>query len=454
MVKTKISYNSDVKLGKIKAMHAVGQPPFLGLDYSNFKYLKEANIPYSRLHDVGGYFGGNMYVDIPNIFRDFSADVNDPDSYDFTFTDILITELIKNNCEPYYRLGVTIENFHKIKAYRIFPPENFEKWAQICEHIIRHYNEGWADGFHYNIKYWEIWNEPEDSYDISENAMWQGTPEEFLELYRVASRHLKNCFGESIKIGAYGACENAAATSEKLCLALEKIEKGEDLSELNLIDWDIRLLNFVDFFYRFTKMVVEENLPFDFYSFHSYNTVEGTLKIQKFAEKHLHKLGLDNVEMHLNEWNTNTKNEERGSSVSAANIAALMCGMQKTKANIMCYYDARIGVSRYGGMFNPLTYEPFCAYYCFKAFGKLYEMGTQIECECDNGFVYTVAATNGNKNGILISNIGEDTEISLNCNADSKVYLIDEENMMTEIEANLQSFMLEKYKVLYIEENI
>ena len=63
------------KVGTVKPMHAVGQPPFTSgfvkIDFSPMQILKEANIPYSRLHDVGGPFGGNRYVDIPNIFRDF-----------------------------------------------------------------------------------------------------------------------------------------------------------------------------------------------------------------------------------------------------------------------------------------------------------------------------------------------------------------------------------------------
>ena len=69
--------------GKIKPMHAVGQPPFLGgftnLDFSPIALLKDAHIPYSRLHDVGGPFGGNRFVDIPNIFRDFDADETNPE---------------------------------------------------------------------------------------------------------------------------------------------------------------------------------------------------------------------------------------------------------------------------------------------------------------------------------------------------------------------------------------
>ena len=145
--------------GKIKPMHGVGQAPIIGRKSSQFHYLGEAGIPYSRLHDVGGFFGGSRFVDIPNIFRDFDADEDLPESYDFTFTDWLIEELMDQKCEPFFRLGVTIENDYEMKAYRIFPPKDYKKWARICEHIIRHYNEGWADGFHYNIKYWEIWKE-------------------------------------------------------------------------------------------------------------------------------------------------------------------------------------------------------------------------------------------------------------------------------------------------------
>ena len=191
--------------GTIKAMHAVGQPPLAGINTDKFAYLKDAHIPFSRLHDVGGRFGGNVWVDIPNLFRDFDADETNPDNYDFAFTDILIKGLIENNCAPIFRLGVTIENFHYIRAYRIFPPKDFAKWARICEHVIRHYNEGWADGFHYDIKYWEIWNEADNGPNLKLNSMWHGTKEQFYEFYSVAAKHLKSVFGDSIKVGGYGS---------------------------------------------------------------------------------------------------------------------------------------------------------------------------------------------------------------------------------------------------------
>ncbi len=51
----KINANFNNITGKIKPMHAVGQPPMLGnVNDDMFHYLTEANIPYSRLHDMGG----------------------------------------------------------------------------------------------------------------------------------------------------------------------------------------------------------------------------------------------------------------------------------------------------------------------------------------------------------------------------------------------------------------
>jgi hypothetical protein len=40
------------------------------------------------------------------------------------------------------------------------PPRDHDHWADICINIIRHYNEGWANGFHLNLDYWHIWEEP------------------------------------------------------------------------------------------------------------------------------------------------------------------------------------------------------------------------------------------------------------------------------------------------------
>ena len=57
----------DSPVGPVKSVNGVGQPPTVGWnDFHLFKYLKDAGIPCSRLHDTGGALGKNLYVDIPN----------------------------------------------------------------------------------------------------------------------------------------------------------------------------------------------------------------------------------------------------------------------------------------------------------------------------------------------------------------------------------------------------
>ncbi len=141
--------------------------------------------------------GGAHFVDVPNIFPDFDADENDPRNYDFTLTDEYIGSIVAAGTKIVYRLGITIDR--GTKKYHTLPPRDFAKWSRICEHIVLHCNEGWADGFEWNILDWEIWNEPENP------PMWSGTCEEYYELYVTAAKHLKSRFPQ-LRIGGYGSC--------------------------------------------------------------------------------------------------------------------------------------------------------------------------------------------------------------------------------------------------------
>ena len=445
-----LHFNFEKKIGKIKPMHGVGQPPLGvgddGVDDSMFHYLTEANIPYSRLHDTYGDFGANLFVDIPNLFRDFDADENDPASYDFAFTDVLLSQMVKAGVEPYFRLGVTIENAHMIKPYRIFPPKDPEKWARICEHIVRHYNEGWANGFQFGITYWEIWNEPENEESIELNNMWKGTAEQYYDLYAATSKHLRKCFGDSIKIGGYASTGLYLGYMNEE----EKYQKPHKISH-----WEERAIYHTKFLLGFLDRIKRENLPFDFFTHHSYLTVERTVKVQKYAEKLLAEAGFPDVEIHINEWNTDRTRDTRGTTKSSADVAAMMMAMQDTKMSVMCYYDARMGISVYGGLFNPMTYTPYCTYYSFKAFGKLYALGDQEEVTGDLGKgLYAMAATNGSDRGILITNIGEEKTVETNLGRGYKVYRIDEKHLMTETRMSVKKIKLKQYETLYLEKNL
>ena len=385
--------------GRIKPMHGVGQPPFFGLDFSMFRYLTEAGIPFSRLHDVGGWFGGSRFVDIPNLFPDFGADPADPESYDFAFTDRLITALVKAGVEPFFRLGVTIENYASVKAYRIFPPSDPLKWAQICEGVIRHYTEGWADGFEYDIRYWEIWNEPDNGESPSNNQMWLGTKEQYFELYGVASRYLKERFPR-LKIGGYASCGFYA-------IAGIKTDPNAKASA--------RELYFVEFFEEFLRYVKENGCPLDFFSWHSYASIEHTAIFARYARRKLDEYGFTDTETTCNEWNYMI--HLRGTAAHAALTAAMMLSFQHLPLDSAMFYDARLGVSDYASLFDPNTRKPFPSYYAFSAYNELYRRGTEVPVLMNGAEgIYAAAAKGDDGGAIMLANAGaEPTALSVDC---------------------------------------
>jgi hypothetical protein len=82
------------------------------------------------------------------------------------------------------------------------PPPDFNKFAEIVKHVAMHYNGGWAHGFHYQIRYWEFWNEPDlsSAWGPSAQPFWSGTPEQFYRLYEKVARALK-AYDPALKVG-------------------------------------------------------------------------------------------------------------------------------------------------------------------------------------------------------------------------------------------------------------
>lgn len=395
MVEIKVDF--EKRIGKIKPLHGINNGPLIGTDEKLFPYLKEAGIPYSRLHDTGGPFGGFCYVDIENIFRDFSADPTNPESYDFAFTDWLISTLCEYGVQPFYRLGATIENSHRIKAYHIFPPEDDLKWARICEGIIRHYNEGWADGYHYGIQYWEIWNEPDNEPEIADNPMWKGDKTQYFALYKTTATYLKEHF-PSIKIGGYASCGFYAILNQSS-------NRNANVS--------IRTNYFIEFFKDFLEFITADGqkVPFDFFSWHSYSGIPENIQYARYVREMLNSYGFTHTESILNEWNPGIGN--RGLLKDASDIAAMMCALQKEPVDQLMYYDGQLHTP-YGGMFNPITQEPFKAYYAFKAFNSIYALQNEVESISSNDDIFVCASQNDKADAVMVVNTAaEDREAKI-----------------------------------------
>jgi len=128
-----------------------------------------------------------------------------------------------------------------------------------------HYNDGWDNGYRYNIIYWEIWNEP----DLS--GFWNGTAEQYYELYEKTAKTLKE-YNSSLKIG--GPCTSSIYNA--------------------------------NFTTAFLDYVSVHNIPLDFFSWHMYTEnpdelYEASLSVRKMLDDH----GFTECENINTEWNIN-----------------------------------------------------------------------------------------------------------------------------------------------------
>ena len=384
--------NFDISAGVVKPMHATNNGPVVPFKdtkfelpedrhpfTSNFDKFKEAGIPYARTHDSSYYhrWGQEHVIDVYYIFPDFDADPTDPENYDFTLTDAYVHSCKLAGAEVFYRLGHRIE--HEIKKYGVHPPKDFKKWAMICEHIIRHYTEGWANGYKFNMEYWEIWNEPDLATDETRiSPTWTGTEEEFFELYHITATHLKECFPH-LKIG------------------------GPALA--GRLDWAERFL-------------AQLKAPLDFFSWHCYSrSVDRMGERCRMVRELLDKYGFNNAESILNEWNYVAdwrgddivySHEQRIKIKGAAFTAAAMSLCQYSPCDMLMYYDARPN-EFWNGMFDPMVIgRVLKGYYPFPMFDTLYRLGNAVKVEREEENVFISAAKNDTEAACLITYFNDD----------------------------------------------
>ena len=372
--------------------------------------FSEARIPLCRLHDIEGTLGGGKFVDVRNVFPLWDMDENDPKSYDFEFTDEYLRRIADCGAKPFYRLGETIDHGY-FKAH-VRPPEDFGKWARVCANIVRHYNEGWADGFRMGIEYWEIWNEPENQ------PMWTGTKEQFFELYRVTSNLLKKEFPD-IKVGGYASCGVYAAFNE------------------NAHGFYRSFLTWFEDFLKYIK-APETLSPLDFFSWHIYSSdPDEVLRHARYCREKLDAAGFGNVEAILDEWNYAGKDMfEKMRDMTGAGFAAdVMCRLQAEESvDAACYYDAQPDQA-YGGLFIRHTDTPSRAYYAFKAFGALRALGNEAKTDASTDLA-CCAATDGERRAAVISNHEKETRgLRLYFPGAKKItlYLLDGEHDLTPV---------------------
>lgn len=399
-----IDVNFQNRIKPFKPVNSVNNGPVyterLEQNTNNFLLYKALKLPYARTHDASfcASYGGEHIVDVHAIFPDFSKDENEPVNYDFDLTDDYVKAVNMAGTKVFFRLGSKIE--HTRKKYGTKMPTDFAKWARICEHIVLHYTQGWANGFAYDIEYWEIWNEADGATANGDKPNWSGTDEEYFEFYKVSATYLKSKFPH-LKIG------------------------GPALS------W----LGNEEFRNKFLAMLKNSNgaIPMDFFSWHMYsrNPIRIYNEAQKCREL-IDAVGYTQSEIIINEWNIilgwgtgayELGMEYRLCEKGASYVAAGIMLAQRSPLDMLMYYDMRPCCS-FDGVFAPYTLKPLKTYYVYKCIGDMFELGTEAESVSTDDEVYCLAGSNGEQNALLVSYYPLQPEYPEEAHAKAKVIKI------------------------------
>jgi len=373
--------------GVLRPLHGINKGPLApGGLIDVTEQQRELSIPFTRLHDC--HWPNPDVVDIHAVFPDFRADPERAENYDFALTDEYLAAIRRTGAEIVYRLGESIE--HTTTKRFVRPPKDPAKWAAICLGIIQHYNEGWAKGQRYGIRYWEIWNEPENR-----PAMWTGTDEEFLRLYATAARAIKARYPE-LKVGgpAFGYSG--------------QFVKG--------------IFQPSAFVTNFLNLCRREKLPLDFFSWHCYTADTSELVMRSKAIRTLLDAnGFTRTESHLNEWNYLPGNswkplskssppearqryyEEMGGAPGAAFIAAALIELQDAPLEMANLFHGELGGF---GLFTEHG-VPLKNYHALRAFRLLLDTPQRIEVKGEVAGRIAVAAglnSDGSSATIVVSN--------------------------------------------------
>ena len=358
-------------VGQMKPQHCISYASRGGRGFVGDLCEKLGLSVFSRMRDQTHGYGKS--VNIPYIFRNFDADENDPASYYFPQTDEAMEDFSTYAEHKIFCLGAPYE-LHAPRIYSAVP-KDFGKWAQICVNVIRHYNDGLWDGFRYGIDYFEVWNAPDSA------LFWEGSAEQYCELYAATARAIK-AFDPTLKVGGASFALND--------------EHG------------------FDFLSAFLRYVKKNDLPLDFLSYNAYETdpADVAYKIRRVQDL-LRAYGKP-VEVFLDGFGCiDEKGDERTrfdhlrDEMGMAYLSAIMMLAQKGNTDASIVYSLRTD-SQYGALLDWYGewQKPLYSLFAYK---ELYTLGTEVQSE---GFgLYTLAARGEDGHGaILLTNFSEKTE--------------------------------------------
>ena len=337
---------------------------------------QQRGINLIRTHDFGGP------LDMSTMYPDRSKNPALASSFNFTgmvgfefhSSDDVFRSIVDGGFEPYLRLGDSFSN--------ATPPTagQFSNWEQASLQVIRHYREGAMNGFTSNLRYIEIWNEPNNQ------TFWPSpnTSADYFRLYTETAAVLKNAIPGLLVGGpAVGSSGCTSSTGQA-------------------------------FVRGFLDAVRAANAPLDFFSWHLYaNAPEKYAACAAFFRTELDARGFTSTAQIVSEWNTDANSESpetavdlRANARGAALDTAAWIGMQTGGVAHEMFYRGPEPAQDEGsfyGMFRA-SGVPKKAGYAAELWYALSLYPTRLSIAGGASNLHALAATSGPGTALLVAN--------------------------------------------------
>ena len=378
--------------------------------------VKSMGFALARTHDWALVNPNQRVCDWHHMFPLAQLDATKPENYVFGPTDYLLKRTREETgLDVFFRFGTSIEHSGDKIHFNSLIPADFDKAAEVLAGTIRHYNRGWANGHEWNIRYWEIWNEPDGINNMwclpEGDEPWEAvTPADlakrerreaaFAEFFVKCVKRVKGEFGDSVKVGGPAMC------------GFSDSPKHDQIA----------------FFRRILLACKAAGVAPDFISWHHYTSDPKCLsKSADRARRLCDELGFPNCELIVNEWhyfgpNYSWADMQRSSDPAAkariwegpdshngirssAFTLATLANIQRSELSQAYYYGCRHTGS--WGFKNELQ-EKYKVFYALQLFGRIVKDYRTI-CASAGEKTYTlfaVKSADGAKKGLLVADYG------------------------------------------------
>jgi xylan 1,4-beta-xylosidase len=229
-------------------------------------------------------------LDLSVMYPNLAADPDAKGSYDFVSSDNAFASIVNAGIEPYLRLGDSYSNV-RVPA----TGQELENYGRAGVKVVQHYRQGAISGFKTRFRYVEIGNEPDNRH------FWPARYEDFFPFFVNVFKKLKQSMPD-LKVGGPGF----VVSSYKIPAQRHNVA-------------------------RFLGYLKQHGVQPDFISFHLYSDDPAEYyDMVQFYRREAKRHGMEKVELHVSEWNTETAGlEVRVGRKAAPYVTACWIALQE-----------------------------------------------------------------------------------------------------------------------------